>query len=65
MAVPRLLWLVRKLNLEKEIKTGSIVWGTLDTWIIKKMNGNTFDGIYKTEITNATCSGLVIKNDSF
>lgn len=57
MTAPRLKWLLQKLNLEKEASEGAVVWGCLDSWLIRRMNaGNLNEHI--SEITNSTGSGL-------
>lgn len=57
MAVPRFLWLREKLGIKSETEKGNIIWGCLDSWIIRKMNaGNLTEHI--SEITNSTGSGV-------
>jgi len=58
MVCPRFIWLMRKLNCEKLCRNGEVVWGCIDSWLIRKMNGATFDGVHKSEITNSAASGL-------
>ena len=50
MVGPRLIWLMRKLNCEKACQKGEVVWGTIDSWLIRKMNGSKFNGIHITGV---------------
>lgn len=56
MASPRIVWLMKKLNVEAQAAKGEVVWGCLDSWILRKMNNNQFEHI--SEITNAGASGI-------
>ena len=56
MTYPRLEWLVRKLNIAAQAAKGEVLWGCLDSWLIRKMNGGNFEHI--TEITNVSLSGF-------
>ena len=58
MVAPRFIWLMRKLNCEKQCQKGDVVWGTIDSWLIRKMNGSKFNGEHITEITHAAGSAI-------
>ena len=56
MAAPRIVWLMKRLGVEAAAEKGEVVWGCLDSWLIRKMNGGVFDHI--SEITNSAASGI-------
>lgn len=56
MSSPRIVWLMHKLGVEAQAKKGEVVWGCLDSWLLRKMNDKpNFEHI--SEITNAAASG--------
>ena len=54
MTAINLAWLIKKLKCREQCKTGAVVFGTLDTWLMRKMN----EYGHFTEISMAATTAL-------
>lgn len=54
-AVTKLLWLFENVPKVKEVyESGNLAFGTIDTWLVFKLNGGTAKNVFVTDSTNAS-----------
>ena len=59
-SAPKIKWLLQNLkNLETEIQSNNILFGTIDSWIVWNLTGGKNGGIHITDVTNASRTMLM------
>ncbi|CAN8104521.1 unnamed protein product [Discula destructiva] len=54
-SVAKLLWLMENVPKVKEVyEAGNLAFGTVDTWLVYKLNGGTAKNVFVTDPTNAS-----------
>ncbi|KAL1305940.1 hypothetical protein AAFC00_004081 [Neodothiora populina] len=54
-SVTRLLWLLKNVDKVKEVyERGDLAFGTIDTWLVYKLNGGPEKNVFVTDATNAS-----------
>lgn len=57
---PKMIWMLDNINgLREAVRTGDILFGTADSWLIWNLTGGSQGGIHITDVTNASRTMLM------
>jgi len=60
---PKIAWMLENIpGLREQAKTGKVIFGTIDSWLVWNLTGGTEGGVHLTDVTNASRTMLMNLN---